>query len=1385
MIDPILQQLMQEQGKRTKTVDPDLARLMRPKTVAGRGIDMIRAEEVYGEATMGAVARQMGRSSMEGLTGVGIQNFNAVNTVNQMLSEEYGIDWFEGVGQQAGIFANSLELWLKDNGITDKDPRFEGDWLADRIPGAMGNLAAQIAVVALTRRLGLPVRASRGVTFGILGAQAGQSAFERALAEGMTRQEAFRQFRWNFAVQGAMETFVADRMFARMAKSEALTRRLLASSMQNALSGAGEVVSADIIAGRDIDFREVGESALLEAIAGGLVDISASGVMRAKQAGSKALANMQGRKMTENLQEMGMTQEEAEDFVFNEMQMPDEAAPNEPLLIENNPVKLTKEQKRRIQLAKESITDPRLHDFTSPNQKLRELAVQAAIELTSNHSAKTLSDIAQDSSILAVGETRIREGQDAELAPIKQDMIIALGQTASQQLVEATTPEKAQEMADALRAISDVITPKAAAMIERMLGDSPNQTSLADALIALRSEVVEVRKRESQKSLKAAIDKAHDAIGSKGEAAKIDPQSVDEVRSILSLIQRKGGEKVREEGFKIAEEMLNGLGSGVPNFTDVQILREASRTPIKDIDPDTAERLSDILTEIVERDQEALAAAKERKKKGEKITAATVKAIEETTMLSPLKKGQKVGRDPEGDGWTKRTVRAMYGKFELSSLNMMTLGLANGDESSDFYQQYYEDAFQAWNDVKAYQHRAEDALMAFAAEELGLSAKDLAAKSETLARDGKVGIILEAMFGEKIEPETVEIDVKKAGSGESHTLKMSKSQVMSIYAHSFDPQIMQRIIQGKNGSKAAIKLNLTEDVEGRSFTLTQDLYDQLTGTLSETEKRLTSFMVNYVNTVNRQDMAVWSTKQYGRDITKSDMYWPLKVDNRTEIEDKDIFNGAWVSATIEGQGIVKDREKFLKNTVIIGDIFTTFAEHQARVGAITQAAETFSLITQALNEPAVQSAFDSKSEGRRALRRLKNDYKMIVNMLVGRATGDSEGVDQLVRMLKRNITVGALAVNPVVSLYQVVSALNAAEHMPVKYLFRALVSKDPEAMNRMQNDTRLRDRSDSAGTAYLTEGTEGDTPPMFARKGLIAKLFSWIRGMDNFAISTIWQASEYFVDDNPQVIEWNDSGDETLEEARDRAVSYLANKIISETQPTTDPFNQSGLASEGRRGNPIASALAQFGSQRLKYANMLMGAMVRNQKNGPKITRAMFSKSMAIILTNSMLLAMIQEMWQWLLGENKDQEAETTLKQGLRRTVRNATGIFPLGSQLSDSLMISADAFYNEWMKRRGEGSSSIFGTSGIQFGSGGITPVDSLFLSLLSDTNEVARELMKEEDSRNLADATADLAVTLGMISGTPIAIPRDLWRMYQAETKQSRGRSRKPSKNNTMRSF
>ena len=1383
MPNPLTQQLL-NQPPPTTSVNPLTSQMLTDTsssfTGEPRGIDYLKAEEEFGEIGQFALARQRGRAFTSGATGFLSTTLRSLSTTNQMLRDEWGID-LGGINTSAN-FANQLDLWLADNGLTQTDPRLKGDWISDKIPNALGNMSAQLAAMALTRKIGMPAWGTAATSFSLLGLQAGQSEFERALAEGATRQEAYSRFRWNFAVTGAIETVVLGRMLNRFGANTSLLKRMAANVGENAASGALEVISSDIIAGREIDLNEVGESALLEAIAGGILgssgDITRSISSNARKGVRAGLAKFQGQKPTDALQELGMTESEAFEFVEDDLMMPNEALGPQPLLAPIDSVALTTEQQRRVDASQGLIADPALNNFLSPDARMRKSAVDKSVEASISARVEKLSTLTADFAQTAEPTEAATRDRDA-------DRIIS---KAEQDVASAVTPIQIKTLSDEIKNVAAKLSPDAIAKVNRALTTKPDATKIAKALEVIRQSRVAKRTTKAVSDLKVSMTKAKSSLSltPQGKTAtgktqsKITAKNRKAIQEILDILTKKvkGGKKASLSTLKKIQED----DTFVPTVSEIKNIERQDQVDVNKLNADQAELLSGALDDLLLGGlSEKSEARKEVIEQREAFHANVVGTITKTVALKPLAKGQAVGRDKENQGLSGKFVRSLFGKFEITSLDTTVLMLGsdgtNNPDSSWFYNKFIETPQRAYNDTIAYTQNGDDALLAFGAEN-GLSPEAMISMSTTLSRESGIGRVAEVLAGSNVETQMIKAEVIDPKTGKAMEIDMSKAQAMGIYAASHDPRFMDRVVNGRGDKKALLQLNLTKQKKARSFSLDRPMYDSIVNSLSQSEKNLAQFMVNYLNTVNRGDMAAWSTRVLDRDITRQSTYWPIKTIGQADLTSEEMSSGAWATSEADNQGITKESVEFSDATIRVQDIFLAYREHQQRVGAITQASEAFTSVTRSLNDPAVREAFNQTKDGKRALTRLENDYSSIVGQLVGTPVGHFSATYDFINKYKRNITVAAIALNPLVASYQVVSTLAATSHIPAQYIKGAMLSgsmTDSSIDDRMMADTEIRARAEGMGIGMLSEGAERGDPAIFARKGAIDRLMFMVRGMDKAAIRTIWKASELYVKAHPEM---KQRGEGTMSEIE--AISHIANKTINETQPTRNPFNQSGLAASAQRGSEISSLMSQFGSQRLKYVDMLYKAATRNSNNGPTIMAAMMSKQMGIVAMSATFIAVLQELAQMLFNENEENDSVQATKEILQRSVKNLAGIFPLGSLAGDTMV----RFIDKLALTLPDDPFTVFGTSGSQLRNQGFTAVDSVSGDLLNDMISLSGSFLSEDSDP--AKKMADLAITVGMVTGIPITVPfRDSMRAYKGWTQEVEGvrASRRSSSRKTKR--
>ncbi len=452
---------------------------------------------------------------------------------------------------------------------------------------------------------------------------------------------------------------------------------------------------------------------------------------------------------------------------------------------------------------------------------------------------------------------------------------------------------------------------------------------------------------------------------------------------------------------------------------------------------------------------------------------------------------------------------------------------------------------------------------------------------------------------------------------------------------------------------------------GETFKLERDDVLKIRRSMSEAEWNVVNALVGHLNGPVKQRMQEWSRESRGRDITKPDI-WFSRHRVRADIEAA-VGLEEYVSNTLNSIGLGKDRGNDTKSPVEIRDLIVEFQNISWGSYALAEMADAHRTAKTMLGRTAVQAALENNRRG-------KSNHKYwstVLQNLAREATGQSDSTGpyaNLISGIVNNMTKALLAVNPRVVMYQPASLLMANAEIEMKYLIGAaahsIMVTAPEAVGvreaakELDDEIRrgspiLRARFDATALSIMNE-TVGGTGREIAKgqkKRISDKLMMGIQWGDRLAIRGIWLAATAKVEHEMKEL----SGQEKIDK-----IAEIAERVVNRTQPMWGALHASGIGNEARN-SPTLKLVTMFMAQRNQNINILARSLIRFSNDPSEWAKS--AKDMGLVVVGqTMFIAGIGALWEWVLGGFDDDDEETFLGWAGAKTIDTLIGNVYFGS---------------------------------------------------------------------------------------------------------------------------
>ena len=287
--------------------------------------------------------------------------------------------------------------------------------------------------------------------------------------------------------------------------------------------------------------------------------------------------------------------------------------------------------------------------------------------------------------------------------------------------------------------------------------------------------------------------------------------------------------------------------------------------------------------------------------------------------------------------------------------------------------------------------------------------------------------------GDKADTQTFTLQTAK---GKKVDVPLTVGQRMELYNLSQRPQAKEHLMQGgitlvnEKGQKAGERINLTPESLA-----------EITGSLTNEQVQMARKLSDYLSA--KDGPAGWgnevSRELYGLDKFTEQHYWPIKSDNNQVRSNDATESGTAGLWAVKNQGFTKGLQKHAKNSILVGDVFDTWADHVVNMATynawcipLSDAMKWYNWKsgTDVSTKEQIELLYGSK--GKKFFTTLMQD----VNGMTARAS--STNTEGLVGTATKNWKIAKVSGNWRVVIQQPTSYLRAMAVMNPKYLMQAM-----------------------------------------------------------------------------------------------------------------------------------------------------------------------------------------------------------------------------------------------------------------------------------------------------------------------------------------------------------
>lgn len=287
--------------------------------------------------------------------------------------------------------------------------------------------------------------------------------------------------------------------------------------------------------------------------------------------------------------------------------------------------------------------------------------------------------------------------------------------------------------------------------------------------------------------------------------------------------------------------------------------------------------------------------------------------------------------------------------------------------------------------------------------------------------------------GDKADTQTFTLQTAK---GKKVDVPLTVGQRMELYNLSQRPQAKEHLMQG-----GITLVNEKGQKAGERIILTPESLAEITGSLTNEQVQMARKLSDYLSA--KDGPAGWgnevSRKLYGLDKFTERHYWPIKSDNNQVRSNDATESGTAGLWAVKNQGFTKGLQKHAKNSILVGDVFDTWADHVVNMATynawcipLSDAMKWYNWKsgTDVSTKEQIEQLYGSK--GKKFFTTLMQD----VNGMTARAS--STNTEGLVGTATKNWKIAKVSGNWRVVIQQPTSYLRAMAVMNPKYLMQAM-----------------------------------------------------------------------------------------------------------------------------------------------------------------------------------------------------------------------------------------------------------------------------------------------------------------------------------------------------------
>ena len=750
--------------------------------------------------------------------------------------------------------------------------------------------------------------------------------------------------------------------------------------------------------------------------------------------------------------------------------------------------------------------------------------------------------------------------------------------------------------------------------MEKAKGEAAYNAQWRDAEVAFQKEKFErrIKKQKAKKTIMKDANQLTNWLLKPTDSKHIPQELRSTVAEFLSSIDLSSNYDTQEIITKRTEAWNNAEKAFRKIIDDEGMFVDADGNMVyTNIDPDMAKRIEEIAKKVKGIDKLENLDTYDLEEL-QKTVVAMKKALMEANQLKSNKKSGEVSVIAEGvmGAAKKRKNRAEFGKAIGSLDQLLNYDILDANTMFGIMGEDMKSLYQAIRDGQDAKTRKLQIAKAYI--------------DDVLEKNG--------VTGKEIRKWQSEESVKEFRTVRGETVRMSITQIMSLYELNKRKQAKGHIYSEKGGIKPGERTGKFGRIE-KAYSpvrVTAEDVEKIVGTLTEQQITIADALQKFMG----KECSEWGNEVtmelYGYYKFTARDYFPIKTDDKyIGMRDQDL-TGPANESTIKNMGITKPTIEHANNPVIIDDIFSVFKGQVDKMSAYNAYVIPLSDLQKVYNYKDARNNFGGstlKQEIDRAYGKRANAY---IHQFLVDVNGTSNTDKAFSEGLIRNMKAAAVAGNKRVAIQQPTAYIRAMDMMDAKYLVMGAASFTRKG--QWQEICKYAPVAQWKDWGFVRSEVGPQLETVLFENGskkewLVDKASYLAQKGDQITWNHLWRAVEYeTMDLHPEL--------EPGTEAFKQFVGQRFSQVIDNTQVADSVVARTQISRSSNKLNQMASS---FMSEPLKTCNMLYRAAwaVKNKEPGAKRKA---TRTAAVFVLNSLATALAASVIDATRDKDKDKK---------------------------------------------------------------------------------------------------------------------------------------------------